>query len=298
MFNQCLTMFIYMMTGFILYKTRIIEEKGSMNISRLLVWLVIPAMVIKSFCIEKNSSSTVLVIEGFALGALALIISMFIAHLLFHKNSLDDFGTAFSNAGFIGIPLVEASLGSRAVIGLIGFMSMLNILQWTYGVSLMTGKKVHMSLKEILLTPIIVSPIIGLLIYFSALGNILPSVIKNTVNGIASLNAPLAMIVLGTYLAKCNIRKMFTNPHLYLVSAVRLIVIPLITIFIFKFIPFSALSKMAVIIGASAPAGANCAVYAQLLNKDYPYGCQVVALSTVLSIITVPLICAFINLII
>lgn len=100
----------------------------------------------------------------------------------------------------------------------------------------------------------------------------------------------MAMIVLGSYLAQSDIGKMVTSGHLYWVSAVRLLIIPAVTLLVFRLVPFDNDILMTVFIAAGAPIGANVAVYAQLHNKDYPYACQTVALSTLLSIVTVPVL--------
>jgi predicted permease len=97
------------------------------------------------------------------------------------------------------------------------------------------------------------------------------------------------MIVLGSYLAQSDIKKMFTSPQLYLLSLVRLLMIPAVTLIVFRFIPVRMDIIMTAFIALSTPIGANVAVYAQLYNKDYPYACQTVAITTLLSIFTLPL---------
>ena len=96
------------------------------------------------------------------------------------------------------------------------------------------------------------------------------------------------MIVLGIYLARTRISSLFTTRHLYLVSAVRLLFIPMVTILIFAFLPVPYMIKMTMIIAGSAPVGANVAVYAQLYDEDYVYACQTVTQSTLFSILTLP----------
>ena len=97
------------------------------------------------------------------------------------------------------------------------------------------------------------------------------------------------MLVLGSYLAQSDMKKMFTSAHLYWVSAVRLIIIPAVTLLAFRFIPVEHSIFLTVFIALSTPAGANVAVYANLYDADYPYACQVVAITTLISIITLPL---------
>ena len=93
---------------------------------------------------------------GAALGA--LLLSMLVSTLVFRrKSAIRRFGAAFSNAGFIGIPLVQMTLGEDAVFYVASFVAILNILQWTYGVFIITGDRSQISLKKIITNPIAVS---------------------------------------------------------------------------------------------------------------------------------------------
>ena len=103
------------------------------------------------------------------------------------------------------------------------------------------------------------------------------------------MNAPLAMIALGTFLANGELRDIFTDIRLYKVSAVRLLLIPLMTILMLKLFPEGEM-RMAILIAAAAPIGSNVAVYAEINGCDYSYAAKIVCLSTLLSIVTMPLI--------
>lgn len=122
------------------------------------------------------------------------------------------------------------------------------------------------------------------------MGDRIPQVLSVTFQGVAMLNAPLAMLVLGSYLVQTKLGEILSTSSLYKVSIVRLLLIPLLTLVFFSFIPCAESIKMAVLCAATAPVGANVAVYAQLNDLDYPYACQTVVLSTVLSVISLPFI--------
>lgn len=288
-FRQTVVMFLYMSAGYCLFKTEKMTYKGSKDIATLLVWLVIPVVLVNSFCVERSMSRIIELLQSAFVTALSLVIAMAIAKLLFRDRPIDNFGAAFSNAGFIGIPLVQAALGDDAVFWIVSMVAMMNMLQWSYGVGLLTGERSAVGLRHLIFNPILVGIGIGLILFFTGIGVHLPVVVSAALAGISSLNAPLAMIVLGSYLAQSDLKKLFTSPGLYKLSAVRLILIPLVTLLALHFIPVRPEILMTVFIGASTPTGANVAVYAQLYDKDYPYACQVVALTTLLSIITLPL---------
>lgn len=214
--------------------------------------------------------------------------------MLFRKAPIDDFGAAFSNAGFMGFPLVTAVLGSDAIFYAAGFVALLNALQWTYGQALLSGDKKHYSLQAVLKNPLVLSLLAGLLIFFVQIP--VPAMAQDALEAIAGLNAPLAMIILGVYLAQTKLLSLFTEPRLYVVCAVRLLLIPALTILVLWFVPEQyAAIRLTLIIVASAPVGSNVAVYAQKLDQDYAYAVRLVCLSTLLSIITMPALFLFVH---
>lgn len=140
------------------------------------------------------------------------------------------------------------------------------------------------------MNPIFIGTFIGVLIFCTGMGNRIPQALDSTFHGISMLNAPLAMIVLGCYLAQTKLKNILLTISLYKVCFIRLLLIPVVTVLLLKFIPCAITMKMAVLCAAAAPVGANVAVYAQLNELDYPYACQTVVLSTVLSVISLPVI--------
>ncbi len=293
--KQTMTMAIYMAVGYVLFKTGKITKEGSKSIATILIWLIVPAVIINSFCVEFSMDRLIQLGVSALLGALALLLSIIAARIFYGKTSIEQFAFAFSYAGFIGFPLVKASFGDSAVFFLIGFVAMLNLLQWSYGVSLLQGKQVKLKAKQVLTNPIFLAPFIGLAIFAAGFGTRLPNVVQGAISGISALNAPLAMIVLGVYLAQTDLKSMLLNYKLYILSTFRLLVIPVLTIGLFLLLPGDTEIKLAIMTAAAAPVGSNVAVYAQLYDADYPYACQTVALSTVLSVITLPLMIALAN---
>ncbi len=288
--QQTMIMFLYMIAGAVLYKRGKLTQNGSRDLATLLLWLILPVVIIDSFCVQFSFRKMMEMGVSFLMGFLALILAMMVARFFFHKKPVDNFAAAFSNAGFIGIPLVRAVLGDEAVFYTVGIIAMLNILQWTYGVAVLTGERKYVSLKSIVMNPIFVGTFIGLLIFCTGMGDRIPKVLSSTFRGIAMLNAPLAMLVLGSYLAQTKPREMLSTLSLYKVSIIRLLLIPLLTLVLFSFMPCAKSIKMAVLCAAAAPVGVNVAVYAQLNDLNYPYACQTVVLSTVLSVISLPFI--------
>lgn len=287
--RQSIIMFVYMAIGGLLFQKGLITKEGSKSLANLLLYAVLPCVVVKSFCVARTPERVSGLLVSFLAAFGILLLAMAVSHLLFKKNPIDDFGAAFSNAGFMGFPLVAAVQGSEAIFYAAGFVALLNALQWTYGQSLISGDPGYRSPKAILKNPLVLSLLLGILIFCFELP--VPAIASDLLAALAALNAPLAMVILGVYLAQTDVRTLFNDPHLYVVAAARLVLIPLLTARMLKLLPaqYAAITTTLVIV-AAAPIGSNVAVYAQKLGKDYAYAVRGVCLSTLLSAITMPLL--------
>ena len=292
--RQIVIMFVYMAIGGLLFQKGLITKEGSKSLANLLLYVVLPCVVVKSFCVARTPERMNGLLVSFLAALGILLLAMAVSHLLFKKNPIDDFGAAFSNAGFMGFPLVAAVQGSEAIFYAAGFVALLNALQWTYGQSLISGDLSYRSPKAILKNPLVLSLLLGILIFCFELP--VPAIASDLLAALAALNAPLAMVILGVYLAQTDAKTLFNDPHLYVVAAARLVLIPLLTILVLKLLPaqYAAIATTLVIV-AAAPIGSNVAVYAQKLGKDYAYAVRGVCLSTLLSAITMPLLMLFTN---
>ena len=130
----------------------------------------------------------------------------------------------------MGIPIVQAVLGSEAVFYVSAFVALLNLLQWTYGVFVITKDKRQISVKKIVTNPILISMVIGILLFLIPVE--IPYVVSGTVSLVAGMNAPVAMISLGTYLAQTTLRQLVLDKTAWISTFVRLIVIPLMTLLV------------------------------------------------------------------
>ena len=287
--RQIVIMFVYMAIGGLLFKKGLITKEGSKSLANLLLYVVLPCVVVKSFCVARTPERTSGLLVSFLAALGILLLAMVVSHLLFKKNPIDDFGAAFSNAGFMGFPLVAAVQGSEAIFYAAGFVALLNALQWTYGQSLISGDPSYRSPKAILKNPLVLSLLLGMLIFCLEIP--VPAIASDLLAALSALNAPLAMVILGVYLAQTDAKTLFNDPHLYVVAAARLVLIPLLTALVLKLLPaqYASIATTLVIV-AAAPIGSNVAVYAQKLGKDYAYAVRGVCLSTLLSVITMPLL--------
>lgn len=286
--EQTCIMFLMMAIGFALFKGKLLSREGTMQLGALLINAVLPCAILNSFVSADEIPNTAILL-AFGMCLLAVLLSVVISRLLFKADGIADFAAAFSNAGFMGIPLITALLGTKAVVYAAPFIAILNVLQATYGMWLLTGNKNSVRPGKLILNPILLSLVISLVVYLARIK--LPFVMVKTISGVAAMNAPLAMFILGAYLAQSDILKLFAEKKLYAVSAVRLIVVPLATLLLFTLIPsLNREMLLSIIVAASAPVGSNVAIYAQRGGNDYAYACKTVCLSTLFSILTMPLV--------
>lgn len=288
-FKQILTMFILICVGYALMKSGKITNEGSKSIGQILIYISLPSVIINGFMVERTNSNIRGLLISILVSVIVILISLFVSHLLFKKDEIADFASGFPNPGFFGVPIITASLGEAAVFYIAPFIAFLNIMQWSYGVSLLTGKKDGLNIKSIIKAPFFIATAIGLIIFFS--GITVPSLIKNVLTMTANVNTPLSMFMIGIYLSEVNLVDMLKNISNYKITIARGFIIPLIAMIVILLIPstYSEL-KTAIMIAIACPVGTNVAVYSHLHGGNYQYAVQTVILSTLSAIVTIPVI--------
>lgn len=285
--QQILTMFLYMAAGYCLFRSKLVSKEGSVGFAHTLIYLILPCAILQSFFTERTPEKVSALGISFLWGIVVLLLAMAVSAILFRKRPIDNFGGAFSNAGFMGIPLITSMLGQECVFYVAGMIAFLNILQWFYGQPILSGKKEKLSVWVILKNPLVIALLLGLAAFLTGFRP--PVLVSRCIASVSAMNGPVAMIILGFYLAQTNLRSLFGKASTYLVSAVRLLLIPILTLLLLAVVPgVSTDIKLALLLAASAPIGANVAVYAQKLGKDYVYAVETVCLSTLFSLVSLP----------
>ena len=285
--KQVVIMFILSGVGYLMFRTKKISAEGSKSIGNILIYLSLPCVIIRGFQVERTPETLQGLGLSVLLAAVILAVCILIPRIIYKKDPIAAFAAGFSNPGFFGIPLIVSSLADGAVFYVAAYIAFLNLLQWTYGVAIMTGEKKGLSFKKVITAPFMIAIIIGLFFFLTGLK--LPAMVDSVVSSIAALNTPLAMFTVGIYLAQTDILAMIKRYKLYGISLVRLLVIPLVGLLLLSLVPASQMDmKLALLIAAACPVGSNVAVYAQLHNKDYGYAVETVVISTLFSVLTIP----------
>lgn len=289
-FYQIIKMFVMMAVGYVLYKKNTINDDTTARLSNILLMVATPCTLITSFNQTYSDEKFQGLMISFALSAAVYIFAIIVAKMLFKKEQrIEIFSVVFSNAGFLGIPLVTGLFDIQAVFYLSPFIVCFYLFAWTFGVVEMSGKKELVTMKKISTNPCILCVFVGIVVFFLPAKPFAP--LMEAVATLGSLNTPLAMLILGAYMAKSSLLDMFKNKKAYLVSFHRLVLIPALLLVLFCFVPeqYNQI-KTIILVAASAPVGVLAPVFAQMFHLDSNYGAQIVSLSTILCLLTMPVV--------
>lgn len=274
--------------GFVLAKLKWFTQEASGQCTQLILYVVGPSIIITKLQIEA-SAQVVRTMLLAALGmALTYIVMIPLAQLLFRREPADTrvvrrFGMVYANNSFMGLPLLAGVLGEDAL--LFGVISMLvfSLFQWTHGVLMMGGR---LNVRSAVLNPGILAILFGAFLF--ATGLRLPSPVYNAMDFMGDLNTPLAMVIIGGQMARSDIRSALKKPRLYLTAAIKLLFAPAVTCLLLLPLRLEPLSYCACVVLSACPTAGMTSMFAQRFRRDEETAAQMVTLSTLLSILTLP----------
>lgn len=293
---QVVILYLISAVGFVADKTKIFVKADATKLVDLLFNMILPVAIINSFLsMERTKEHIVGLIVSFVLPFLTHFLGMGIAEFCFKKRSLLERGIysyamVFSNAAFLALPLAQSVAGEEGVFYSSCYVAVFNILAFTYGIREISGRKAKISIKHIFLNPGSISVLIAIPLFLLQVR--LPEFLMDTVARVGACNSPMAMIVFGTFFANCNFKNIFAKKEVYFVSLIRLVVIPVIMLFVFKLIGVKGNMLTALTISASAPVATNTAMYAAKYDNDTALSSELVGQTSILSVITMPVIVA------
>lgn len=286
--GQVITLFLMMGVGYVLAKKGWFTEEASAQCTRILIYVVTSCIIITQLQIEASVDVIRSMLMSVVGMATPFVIMLPIVQLLFRKEQPDTkivqrFGMVYSNSSFMGLPLLAGILGQNALLFGIISMMVFTVFQWTHGALTMGGK---FSVKRMVVNPGMISMAIGLILF--ATGLRIPIPIYNAMDFMADMNSPLAMVVIGSQMARADIRNVFKKPKLYLTAAVKLIVVPAVVCVVLLPLKLEPISYCACVVMAACPTAGTTSMFAQMFKRDVETAAQMVTLSTLLSIVTLP----------
>lgn len=301
--------------GFILTKLKMLPENTGSALSTIVLYGCQPVLVFMSFQ-EYYKAEIALNMLYVAILSLVIHVVMFgiIALVIRNKSKSAKITTAkyaclFSNCGYMGLPFLDVVFnGSKEIIIYAAIViAIFNILNWTLGIYMLTGDKKEISLKKTLLNPTILGIVLGA-IYFFAVGTpIVDLIASNTVadsfvekvmasvDVIGDLVTPLALTVIGIRLANVKLKALFVDKWAYIVAFMKLVVMSILTILVVAFLPFNPIVKYVMFFLLSMPSATSTTMFAIKFKGDGDSASVFVLLTTILSIVTIPLMYLLMN---
>lgn len=294
--KQIISLFIVILIGFYGGKKNIIDETITNGLSKLLLEITTPLLIISSFSFKFTSEIETNVLKAFIYGLIIFIVTpLLVKPLLIKvekgKRNILQFAMVFSNCGFMGFPIVQSVFGDEGVIYAAIFNMIFNIFVWTYGVMLFSDKRNIKDVMKIIKNPGIISALIGILIMVFSIN--IPSIVLDTMKMVGGLTTPVSMLIIGSLLSRTELKKLFNDKSLYYGSFIKLLCIPIALFLGAKFLKESSLVIKTFILLQAMPAGAMTSLFAENFNREKEYSALVVSFSTLISVITIPLIIKF-----
>lgn len=287
---KILTMFMVMGIGAYLYRKKIMSDRTTEELGKVLIQVVLPSVVLSQMWTDYSAEKQQTVIRCFVLGMLAQMLAVGVSWIRFRRSdeAASRGCSAFSNVGFFGIPVVTAVMGSAAVFYLSPTMGTANLLMSTLLVLWFSRSTKNIDIKSVLLNPALISLVAGLTLFFLRVPR--PAIVSDVLSSLNQLNTPVALLLSGAFLAKSDLLGALRKPEVWRVTLWRLVFIPAGILLLFSIIPIgSAEEKTAIWISLSCPIGMNLPVYARLYDPDSVAVCaEEVCITTLLSIISLP----------
>lgn len=294
MCNLQVMLFILMAVGILVKKVGILTSENRKSFSNLLIQVVLPCNIVNSFMGGMEISPEFLrnCVLAVGLSALIQISVTWLNRILFRRagsgrKNVMSYGMICSNSSFIGLPVAEELYGSLGVLYTSIFQIPVRFTMWTAGLALFTDVDKKSALKKLAKHPCIVAIFVGFFLMFLPVS--LPGVLTSSINSISKCTTPLSMFVIGAILADADKKTMFSKDVLYF-SFWRLLGLPLLVWLVL--LPFH-LDKLLVsicVIMSGMPAGSTTSILADQYGGDSMFASQMTFVSTLLSIITIPIL--------
>ena len=296
LFTKIASLFTIALGTYFLAKFHILRSEDSHTLSLVMLYLVCPCTIVSAFQIESTSEirTGLLLALGAALmiHVILLVFNALIRKPL-HLTPIEQSSFLYSNAGNIIIPIVSSLLGSEWVIYTCAYICVQIILLWTHCKQLVSGES-RPNIKKILTNVNILSILAGIIIF--VLNIQLPAFLQDAIDATASMIGPIGMAIVGLMLAGMDFKSLFAKKRVWLIAFLRLIVAPLLFIFFLRLTGFgtgiqSSETILLISLLACSSAASTTVMQMELIyGTDAQYACAINVITTILCILTMPLI--------
>ena len=300
---QVLVLFILMAVGFFAGKKGMIGEAASKQMTQVLVNIISPCVIIVSF----QQKFTGELVRGLLISAAAAAgvqaVGIFLGRVVFNNRwpqpyrKVLRFAATYCNAGFMGLPLLQSVIGSKGIIYGSVYIAVFNLFCWTHGVVLYqsdSGKKDGVSKARFLLNAVLNPNVFAILIgvFLFALSIRLPSPLYTAMHYINDLNTPLSMLIIGSKMTAVNFRAIPADRFLWPGVLMRNLAVPAVCAVLLHLAGLRGMVLTACLLQASCPVAGNTVIFAELFDSDTVFPSELMTVSTLLSVLTIPLMIA------
>lgn len=295
--TNVLTLFLLMGVGVLCAKTKLLSDAAVKALANLVLYIATPCVIIKSCVREFDPSMLWGFLTVVAVAAVNHALLIILAQVVFrdsdeNRRRVLRSATVFSNAGYMAIPLQQAILGDVGVFYCAAYVIVFNVFLWTYGLAEMSGER-KLSWRQIVLNPGVIAVVVGLLLFVLPIP--VPTLIADGIGHLASLNTPVPMLIVGYYLAQTDLLCALRDGRGWLCMALRLLAAPLAALGLLLLCGVRGDLLTSCMICIATPVATSCTMFATRYDRDPRLSVNLVSLSTLLSIVTLPLLVALTN---
>lgn len=287
--NLQLMMFLLMLVGLVLRKTNIINDNGKKCLTDLIIDVILPANIIKSFLITFNHQILMNFLSILLISIGIQVFCTILSHVLYRnqtsgRRKVLQYSIICSNAGFLGNPIAEGVFGSMGLSLASIYLIPQRIVMWSAGISYFTESPNRKTLiKKVVTHPCIVAVFIGM--FFMLTGFPLPECVTEGITSLGNCCTAMSMMVIGMILAEVNVREM-ADKTVVSFTVLRLVLIPAVVYVVCRFLPVDSLITGVSTLLAAMPAGATTVILASKYEGDAVFATKCVVFSTVLSLVS------------
>ncbi len=295
-FEQILVMFMIMLLGYYLFRKEVFTNQTTKSLSGLLNRYVMPCTLIRSFQRPFDSALASEFAVTLGCAALIFVVSILLGQWVYRPQGAANYADRrvclnLTNDGFMALPLLAAMFGDDGVFLGSAHICCMTIVLWTYSVYQLSHGREKMTFKRAVLNnPGLLAATGGTLLFLSPVK--LPPVLYTAVDLVGDLNTPLAMICLGCFLAQVDLRACFLDGALWRLSLLRMLAVPALAMVLLCFAPLSHTAALVLLVGVAAPCAIACAMFSQVYGADYLFATRAIALTTLQSLVTLPVLIA------
>ncbi len=284
--------------GYLFIKRKMVDERFIADLSKFLLYVCQSALVIYTFADTEFSPDMLVSLGKFAVATLLIHGVMLSGAFLVLRKKYDSaaaristIAVAFANAGFFGIPIIEAVMGDAAS-GLIVYSTVyslvMNLLGWTVGSGIISKSRKYISVKKLFLNPYMISTLVAIPLFIWSVE--LPVQISSMVTILGKATSPVSMIIIGMRLATVDMKRLFTDGRTYLTAATKLVVMPLAAFMLIYFFPVDSVVKATFFIITACPSASIVLNFSELIGEGQKEAVSAVLMSTILSVLTLPVL--------